>query len=97
MINTLDFEIKKLNESIRVIIEKKSISSAVFKLEAKIVPIKTPKATKIPYDFTISKLTARYFMWVKVEAIEVGIIIEKEVPTAKCIIKELSKPKLPKI
>ena len=42
-------------------------------------------------------LTALNFMWVKVEAIEVGIIIANEVPTAKCIIKELSNPKLPKI
>ena len=89
--------IKKLKERIRVTIEKKSINWAVFKLDAKIVPITTPKVTKIPYDLTISKFTALYFMWVKVEAIEVGIIIENEVPTAKCIIKDLSNPKLPKI
>ena len=30
------------------------------------------------------------FLWVKTETIDVGIIIEKEVPTAKCIIKDLS-------
>ena len=42
-------------------------------------------------------LTALNFMWVKAEAIEVGIIIANEVPTAKCIIKESSNPKLPKI
>ena len=31
-----------------------------------------------------------FFLWVKTEAKDVGTIIEKEVPTAKCIIYELS-------
>ena len=88
---------KKLKARINVTNEKNSIKYAVFKLAAKIVPMKTPKATYNPYDTTRFVFTALYFMWVNVEAIEVGIIIENEVPTAKCIIKESSKPTLPKM
>jgi hypothetical protein len=83
---------KKIIEKNIVITEKNRIKLAVFKLAAYIAPKITPKITNIPKVFTILKSTAWYFMCVIVEIIDVGIMIEKEVPTAKCIINSLSIP-----
>ena len=46
-----------------------------------------------PKDLTILKSTASCSICVLVEIIEVGIIIAKEVPTAKCILVAKSKSK----
>ena len=56
-----------------------------------------PNTTKAPKLLTISKSTALNFICVIVEINEVGIIIAKEVPTAKCIINDLSNPAESKI
>ena len=48
--------------------------------------------TKKPKVFTTLKSTALYFICVITDEIEVGIIIAKDVPTAKCIIKDWSMP-----
>ena len=69
-----------------VISEKNNIKLLVFKFAANKVPKITPKTTNKPKVFTIFKSTALYFICVIVEIMDVGIIIEKEVPTAKCII-----------
>ena len=81
-------EIKKNKEKIIVIIEKNKIRPSVFKLAANIVPKITPKTTKIPKVFTTLKSTALYFMCVITDEIEVGIIMAKDVPTAKCIVND---------
>ena len=69
-----------------VIIEKNKTKLDVFKLTANIVPHTTPIATKNPKVLTISKSTALNFMCVIVYIIDVWIIIEKDVPKARCII-----------
>ena len=56
-----------------------------------------PNITKAPKLLTISKSTALNFICVTVEINEVGIMIAKEVPTAKCIINDLSNPTESKI
>ncbi len=75
-----------------VIIEKNKTRLEVFKLTANIVPKTTPIATNTPKVLTILKSTALNFMCVIVDIIDVGIIIEKEVPKARCIIKARSMP-----
>ena len=57
-----------------------------------IVPNTTPITTKTPKVLTILKSTALNFICVIVDIIEFGIIIEKDVPTAKCITIVLSIP-----
>ena len=57
----------------------------VFITAAKVVPSKTPIITNKPYVFTIFGSTDLCLLCVYTETIEVGIIIEKDVPTAKCI------------
>ena len=74
-------------------IEKNNTSAGVFKLTAKKVPKKTPIKIKIPKDFTILKSTASCSLCVRVDIIEVGIIIAKDVPTARCILVTMSKSK----
>ena len=69
-----------------VIIEKNKIKLAVFKLAANIVPRITQIIAKIPKVLTIPKSTPLNFICVIVDIIDVGIIIAKDVPTAKCII-----------
>ena len=59
--------------------------------------ITIPKTTKTRKLLTILKSTALNFICVIVEINEVGIIIAKEVPTAKCIISDLSSPAESKI
>jgi len=56
-----------------------------------------PIITKTPKLLTMLKSTALNFICVIVEMNEVGIIIAKEVPTAKCIINDLSNPAESKI
>ena len=80
---------------IMVIIEKSKTRLEVFKLIANIVPNTTPITTKIPKVFTILKSTALNFICVIVDIIDVGIIIEKDVPSARCIIKSFSIPANP--
>ncbi len=75
-----------------VIIEKNNIKLDVFKLIANIVPSATPIATKTPKVLTILSSTALNFICAIVDIIDVGIIIEKDVPTAKCIINACSIP-----
>ena len=75
-----------------VIIEKNNTKLEVFKLTANTVPNTTPIATNAPKVFTILKSTALNFMCVIVDIIDVGIIIKKEVPKARCIIKACSMP-----
>jgi len=70
-----------------VIIEKNKTKLEVFKLTANIVPNTTPIATNTPKVLTILKSTALNFICVIVDIIDVGIIIEKDVPMAKCKIK----------
>ena len=74
------------------ITEKKKTKLDVFKLTANIVPNTTPITTKTPKLLTISKSTALNFICVIVEIIEFGIMIEKDVPMAKCITNVLSMP-----
>ena len=61
----------------------KKINKLTEKMDEKEV---TEIATNIPKVLTILKSTALNFMWVIVEIMEVGIIIEKDVPKARCII-----------
>ena len=75
-----------------VIIEKNKIKLEVFKLTANIVPNTTPITTKTQKVLTILKSTALNFICVMVDIIEFGIIIEKDVPTAKCITNVRSMP-----
>ena len=75
-----------------VIIEKNKTKLEVFKLTANIVQNTTPIATKAPKVLTILKSTALNFMCVIVDIIDVGIIIEKDVPKARCIIIPCSMP-----
>ena len=75
-----------------VIIEKSKTKLEVFKLTANIVQKTTPITTKTPKVFTILKSTALNFICVIVDIIDVGIIIEKDVPKAKCITKVCSIP-----
>ena len=75
-----------------VIIEKNKTKLEVFKLTANIVPNTTPNATNTPKVLTILKSTALNFICVIVDIIDVGIIIEKDVPKARCIIKACSMP-----
>ena len=75
-----------------VIIEKNKTKLEVFKLTANIVQKKTPIATKAPKVLTILKSTALNFICVIVDIIDVGIIIENDVPKARCIIKACSMP-----
>jgi len=75
-----------------VIIEKNKTKLEVFKLTANTVPNTTPIATNAPKVFTILKSTALNFMCVIVDIIDVGIIIEKDVPNARCIVKACSMP-----
>ena len=75
-----------------VIIEKNKTKLEVFKLTANTVPNTTPIATNTPKVFTILKSTALNFMCVIVDIIDVGIIIEKDVPNARCIVKACSMP-----
>ena len=70
--------------------EKNRTNDFVARLAANIVPVITPIITKIPYELIILKSTALNLWWVKTEINEVGTIIAKEVPTAKCIIYCLS-------
>ena len=58
------------------------------------VPEITPISINIPNDLTILKSTASCFMWVFVDIIDVGIIIAKDVPTAKCILVVISKSRI---
>jgi hypothetical protein len=69
-----------------VIIEKNKTKLEVFKLTANIVPNTTPIATNAQKVLTILSSTALNFICVIVDIIDVGIIIEKDVPTAQCII-----------
>jgi len=75
-----------------VIIEKNKTKPEVFKLTANTVPNTTPIATNAPKVLTIVKSTALNFMCVIVDIIDVGIIIEKDVPKARCIMKACSMP-----
>ena len=75
-----------------VIIEKNKTKLEVFKLTANSVPRLTPIATNAPKVFTILKSTDLNFMCVIVDIIDVGIIIEKDVPNARCIVKVCSMP-----
>jgi len=75
-----------------VIIEKNKTKLEVFKLTANTVPNTTPIATNAPKVLTILKSTALNFMCVIVDIIDVGIIIEKDVPNARCIVKACSMP-----
>jgi hypothetical protein len=75
-----------------VIIEKNKIKLEVFKLTANTVPNTTPIATNTPKVLTILKSTALNFICVIVDIIDVGIIIEKDVPKARCITKAFSMP-----
>ena len=72
--------------------EKNKTKLEVFKLTANTVPNTTPIATNTPKVLTILKSTALNFMCVIVDIIDVGIIIEKEVPKARCITKVCSMP-----
>jgi len=75
-----------------VIIEKNKTKLEVFKLTASTVPNTTPIATNAPKVLTILKSTALNFMCVIVDIIDVGMIIEKDVPSARCIVKACSMP-----
>ncbi len=75
-----------------VIIEKNKTKPEVFKLTANTVPSTTPITTKTPKVLTILKSTALNFICVIVDIIEFGIIIEKDVPIAKCITNACSTP-----
>ena len=75
-----------------VIIEKNKTKLEVFKLTANIVPSTTPIATNAPKVLTILKSTALNFICVIVDIIDVGTIIEKDVPMARCIINACSIP-----
>ena len=70
--------------------EKNKTNDFVFISAAKIVPKKTPITTNNPQVFIMLGSTELCFLCVKTETIDVGIIIEKEVPTAKCITYVLS-------
>ena len=52
---------------------------------------------KYSIGFNDSKIYCFMFVCVKTDIIAVGTIIANEVPTAKCIIKDLSIPIAPKI
>tara|TARA_Y100000780_G_scaffold210829_1_gene209343 strand:+ start:329 stop:622 length:294 start_codon:yes stop_codon:yes gene_type:complete len=86
------FSIKKYMAKIIVIIEKSKIKLEVFKLTANIVPRTTPIITKTPKVLTILKSTDLNFICVIADIIDVGIIIEKDVPKAKCITNVCSMP-----
>ena len=72
--------------------EKNRTRLDVCKLTANIVPNITPNATNSPKVLTMLKSTALNFICVIVDIIDVGIIIEKDVPKARCIINACSTP-----
>ena len=74
-------------KTVVVLYKKENIKTRdfVFKKAANNVPQITPKTTKIPKDFNKLKSTTPCLLWVKTETNEVIIVIEKAVPTVKCI------------
>ena len=56
------------------------------------VPNTTPIITNTPKVFTMLKSTALNFICVIVEIMDVGIIIAKDVPSARCITNVCSIP-----
>ena len=81
--------ISKLSEKIKII---SNFAVGFGNIDIKAAKKRNIIVTNTPNVLTILKSTPLNFIWVMVDIIDVGIIIAKDVPTAKCIMNVWSSP-----